>query len=110
MDLNKPIIKDVTLDSKNVHLAVYPFFHGAINMMMHMGDYGEHGYNPMQEWEHELSDKLWNNIPCLNMMFFSNGNITLQHNGLLTDAEVIELATPIIMPYLETNIKLKQLE
>lgn len=109
-DLTRPIIKNVTRDERNVHLAVYPFFHNSINMMMHKGHYGEYFDEKLSEWKKELADKLWDNVPGISCLFFNNGEITIQHNGVLEDNDVIELATRVIQPYLETNIRIMTID
>lgn len=103
-DLNNPIIKNVTQHEGNVHLAVYPFFHNSINMMTEQGYYRDHEGSQMTDWEKSLADKLWETIPSLAVLFFNNGEITIQHHRLLSDEEVVEMASSIILPYLTANM------
>ena len=110
--INKVLIKDVTRQENNVHIAVYPFPHAYIVMQMHKGDkFEEDIFGCLEElWKRELSNMLWDEIPGLDTLFFANGKVTIHHNGLLDDSEVIEIATEIIKPYLETQLKLMMLE
>ena len=105
MDKNQVIVRNVTEQERNVHLAIHPFQFGVIAMMSNKGDYGRR-FNDGEEmilWQREMADALWDGIPGLSTLFFVNGGVTLQHNGLFNDAEVIDEATKIITPFLMTN-------
>jgi len=103
---NKVVIRDVTQQKHNVHLAVHPFPFGSILMMMHKGSYTNHDGTELIDWQKSLADSLWDNIPGLSDLFFSNGNITIQHHGIFEDEDIKTAAEAIIRPFLEENLKL----
>lgn len=112
MTFNKVVIKNTTQQEENVHLAVHPFKCDKMAMMMGKGDYGTDYFNSgweMPEYQKKLADQLWEEIPGLHNLFFSNGQITLQHVGLFTDEQIIEAATEIIRPILEQNLLLSDI-
>ncbi len=112
------VIKDVTQQARNIHLAVHPFpIANHINMMTRKGDYGherdfdtKEPVTTMAEWQKRLAVAMWDGIPGLSTLFFVNGSITLHHNGVFEDALIIEGATSIIRPALEQELQLRNLE
>lgn len=109
---DKVVIRNVTSQATNVHLAVHPFrcFDG-IRMMMHRGDYNDlFKKEELSEWKQRLADALWDEIPGLQNLFFSNGEITLQHHGVFEDAAIAAAATEIIQPALEAQALLESSE
>lgn len=106
---NKVVIKDVTSQKHNIHLAVHPFPFGVIMMMMNKGDYTNHDGTELKDWQKRLADSLWENIPGISDLFFCNGEITIQHQGIFEDIEIIEAAKEIISPSLEENLKLNNM-
>ncbi|MCK9369899.1 hypothetical protein M0R04_08345 [Candidatus Dojkabacteria bacterium] len=109
---NKVIIKNVTEQKHNIHLAVHPFrCDYFIKSFRGKGDYQMiRDTEELPEWQKKLSDDLYDNIPGLREIYFSNGEITLQHVGVFEDEELIEEASKIIEPYLTTNLKLEGLK
>ncbi len=105
---NKVVINDVTQHKHNIHLAVHPFPFDSIKMMMNKGDYTNHDGTELNEWQTRLADSLWDNLPGVNDLFFNNGGITIQHNGIFEDNEIIEVAIEIIEPFLQANLKIIQ--
>ena len=106
------IIKNITQQETNIHLAVHPFRNtGGIVMMSWKGHYGTTigEQEPMAEWKQRLADSLWDDLPGLRTLFFTNGGITLQHGGIFNDDEIIKLAEEIIRPVLETQALLESL-
>ncbi len=103
---NEVVIKNVTEQPKNIHLAVHPFPFNRIKMMMHKGDYTNNDGTELEEWQKHLADDLWDKIPGISDLFFCNGEITIQHQGVFEDEEIIEVATEIIKPYLDKNLNL----
>lgn len=111
MNFNKVIIKNVTQQPNNIHIAVHPFPIKVIRMMMYKGDYEDSDYKgELSQWQKELSDKLFDNIPGLSDLFFDNGNITIQHSGVFSDPEIYNAAVEIIEPYLKSQLALQSLE
>jgi len=100
-------IRNITQEQQAVNLAVYPFscMEGT-RMMYCRGEYNDILSGELSQWKRALADALWDGVPGLNILYFSNGGITLRHNGVCDDAEVIELATAIITPALEQNLAL----
>lgn len=107
---NKVVVRNVTQQKNNVHLAVHPFFFNRILMMMNKGDYSNHDGSELTDWQKHLADELWNNIPGLSDLFFCNGEITIQHTGIFNDSEIFDAASEIIRPYLEENLTLINME
>lgn len=111
MNFDRVIIKDVTRTETNIHLAVHPFTtpNAELVMMMSRERYQSPSGTELPEWQQRLADALWDGIPGLDTLFFNNGEITLQHTGVFSDAEIIEAAEEIIRPVLETQLTLKKL-
>jgi len=97
----KVVIRDKTMEQGNIHLAVHPFPVPHILMMMGKGNYTDHYGCSLPDWQRKLADELWDKLPGLQDLFFNNGEITIQHNGLFRDSEIREAAIKIIEPYLE---------
>lgn len=76
---------------------------------MHKGGYTQSYSEDLPAWQTDLADELWDGIPGLNTLFFHNGSITIQHSGLFEDAEIIDAATRIITPFLQTQLTLDML-
>lgn len=112
MSFNVVVFRNKTKRVNNIHLSVHPFYQPFVYSMYFRGDYKEHiPYNNggiALCWR-PLADKLWDNIPGLNVLFFLNGEIILQHSGVFPDNEIIEAAREIILPYLEEQLKLNNL-
>ena len=103
------VFKNLTLQKNNIHLGVHPFRMGeGIVMMMSKGDYGLSHQKLDSQWEKDLADKLWDNIPGMDILFFDNGEVTLQHKGIYEDEELISVAEQIIRPILEWGLALAQ--
>ena len=92
----------------NIHLAVHPFSFGRIRMMNYKGDEGIFD-EPLLPWQQAIADALWDSIPGLARLFFTNGAITIQHNGAFADAEIVATATEILRPALEEELQLSGL-
>lgn len=105
--VDKVIISNRTTSRHNIHLAVHPFSHNGIIMMMQKGDYDNHRGDVLAEWKQKLADSLWDKIPGLHSLFFQNGEITIQHVGLYSDEEIISEAEAIIMPVLKGQLLLR---
>ena len=112
MELSGVIIKEVTTQGRNVQLAVYPFF-----TTYHIHHFRRRGQfdmiwegDKLPEWHKSLSNILFDKVPGLQDLFFTNGEITLQHSGVLEDAEVIELTKEVITPFLEQELRLRMLD
>jgi len=112
MRFKQVVIKNVTQQKHNIHLAVHPFyFDEVIRHFEKQGDYkgGSFQETEVVDWQRRLLDELWAGIPGLHSVFFTNGEITLQHAGIFDDEEIITSASEIIQPYLEQELKLRQL-
>jgi hypothetical protein len=105
-NFNRVIVKADTGQSRNIHLAVHPFRMPRIAMMSMAGMYDYYGVPPAKQ---PLAERLWSEIPGLRTLFFRNGEITIQHNGLFSDEEIVQAATAIITPHLEEQLSLEQL-
>lgn len=106
---NKVVIKNTTQFHHNVWLAVYPFYVADMVRMEHKGHYGyDWDTGSISEWQKALADKLWDKLPGLQTIYFDNGEIILQHNGLFSDEEIIAAATEVIQPVLEDNLLLQR--
>lgn len=113
MDFDRVVIKNVTQQKHNVHIAVHPFKSAGLRMMMRPGDYDETGDEykgaPIPEWQRGLADSLWERIPGLHTLFFGNGQITIQHAGIFDDEDIIEAAAAILQPVLQAQLLLESL-
>ncbi len=78
-------------------------------MMMDKGDYTNHDGTELAGWQKNLAGSLWDEIPGIAILFFLNGEITIQHQGIFSDEEIIEAATEIIEPFLVENHNLNNL-
>ena len=103
------VIRNNTEQQHNIHITVHPFPIKSIYMFSWKGDYGHYEDKELSQYQKSLADKLWDEIPGLHSMFFSNGNITLQHTGIFPDNDIYEVAVSIIQPVLEENLKLELL-
>ena len=103
-------IKATGRDLHNIRLAVYPFRQDSIYMLEYRGDYGHSWQEPLSPWKVALADTLWDSIPGLQRIFYSNGEISLQHSGAFEDAEVKDLAVSIISPALEQELRLQMMD
>lgn len=109
---NKVVLRNKTEQMCNVHIAAHPFrCEYSIKAMNYKGDYRFFlSEETMPEWQQKLADQLWDGIPGLHTLFFTNGNITIQHSGVFDDDDIFEAACEIIRPVLETNKLLNDLE
>ena len=57
-----------------------------------------------------MTQKMWNTIPAISYIAIENGKIELMHHGVLDNKEVAEMASKIIEPYMQTNLKLMSIE
>jgi hypothetical protein len=105
-NFDRVVIKADARSSTNIHLAVHPFRMPRPVAMLSAGPYEDLGLPPSKR---PLADQLWEGIPGLSALFFSNGNITINHSGLFPDAEIIAAATEIIAPHLEEQLVLDRL-
>lgn len=60
----------------------------------------------MVEWKCRLADALFEGIPGLTRLFFTNGNITIQHSGAFPGKDILAAAKAIIQPALEAQLAL----
>lgn len=110
MEFNKVVFRHVGRGEQNIHIAVHPFpCNDGLRMMSYRQDYGNLFKDELVEWKKGLADALWDGIPGLSRLFFSNGSITLQHEGVFTDVEILEEAEAIIRPILQAQLVLSQM-
>ncbi len=105
-DFNRVVIRNRTQDEKNIHLAVHPFKCDGLRQINVKGDYTDIFKGLPPDWMIHLADDLWDGIPGLARLFFSNGQITIQHTGTFDDKEIIEAAKEIIEPFLTEQLTL----
>lgn len=86
--------------------AVYPFPIDGVRFMFSKGHYDDGNRDDLPVWMRQLADKLWDSIPGIQQIIFSNGEIQLTNSGVCTQAEVIEMAKAIILPFLEVEFRL----
>lgn len=111
MGFNKIVFSAHINYSANIHIRVHPFAVSRMVMMTEPGEYNHYFTDdtPLTESQKILADTLWEAIPGLNNLFFDNGEITIQHDGLFDDSEILEAAKTIIMPELEATLELQRL-
>ena len=106
------VFKDLTQQRYNIHLGVHPFRMGkGLVMMDEKGDYGLHyeeESKQLAQWEKDLADQLWDNIPGMDVLFFDNGKVVIQHKGIYEDDQIIPVVEQIIRPVLEWGLALAQ--
>jgi hypothetical protein len=105
-NFDRVVIKADARHPRNIHLAVHPFRMPGPVAILVAGLYDPPGVPPSKR---PLADRLWEGIPGLLALFFSNGKITIQHSGLFPDEEIITAATEIIAPHLEEQLALDRL-
>jgi hypothetical protein len=105
-NFDRVVIKADARHPGNIHLAVHPFRMPKRVVILVAGLYDPPGVPPSKR---PLADRLWEGIPGLLALFFSNGEITIQHSGLFPDEEIITAATAIITPHLEEQLVLDRL-
>jgi hypothetical protein len=104
---NKVVFHPVDSSERNIHIAVHPFpCDDVIRLMESPGDYGRVTQEPLTEWKRRLADALFEGIPGLTHLFFTNGNITIQHAGIFSQAEILAGAEAIVRPVLEVQLAL----
>ena len=113
-NFNRVIIRDMSPNDPTVaSLAVHPFPFDGQAMMLERGVVAQHealvrmGLSKgveLSEWQKELADSLWDNLPTLQSLQMVNGMIALQHSGAFEPAEISEAAIAIIKPYLEMQL------
>ena len=103
---DRVVIRDRTEHQGNIHLAVHPFKCDGLRRIENPGDYMDIRKGPLPDYLASLADALWDGIPGLTRLFFSNGQITLQHTGVFDDKEIVAAARELLEPILETNLAL----
>lgn len=107
---NKVVFRHVGVSERNVHIAVHPFpCEDGTRGMSWRTDYGSPLKEALAEWKCRLADALWDGIPGLHDLFFSNGMISIQHTGAFSDKEVLTAAEAIIRPVLAAQLAVSQM-
>lgn len=110
---NKVVIKPSDSPREGAHniwLAVHPLKLDYIRGSDRPGDYGRIGnWSDTPQYLKDLIDQLWDTLPGLHHLSFSNGQVVIQHSGAFSDQEITEVAIEIIRPVLEANLSLESL-
>ena len=105
--LLKMIAKALVSACEDLRLAVHPFtVTGGLYLMNNKGDYGTDTPKPeLFQWQKELADTLWDVIPGLLTLFFSNGEIHIRHSGCFSNKELESVALSVIKPFLSRELR-----
>ena len=111
------IVRNHKYGKNNVHIGVYPLFVSRLQLIMGasscQGDFVDYGNSNsgrvLSESQQNLAKQLFEEVPGINALFLGNGCVTIQHTGVFNDDEVVELATSVLTPYLEAELKFRSL-
>lgn len=99
---NRVVIRPRGGQLGNIHLGVWPFSVGSIVGIEHYSL--ETQLAKLPEPYAALARTLWDAVPGIKHLYFSNGQITIQHSGAFDDEEIIDVVSPIIHPVLEAAL------
>jgi hypothetical protein len=101
---NRVVLRAESLQRGNIHIAVWPF---ALDDIYSMESYMRKVRDEtlkLPEWLRPLAQQLWDEIPGLKMLSFSNAQIVIQHAKVFEDSEILQVAAPLIEPVLRANL------
>lgn len=110
-DFNRVVIQPAfsTSSTGAVRLVLHPFQVSRLHIMLNRDGFITDSES-LTQWQREMLDALWEGLPGLDKVFVENGQIALYHHEVFSSGELTEVAITIIRPYLETALKLQQLE
>jgi len=109
-NFNQVVFKADTSHSQIVQMAIHPFFINQMVIMPAPGNYGILLDTPaIADYQKQLADALWDHIPGLSCLFFTNGSIVIQHAGVFSSEEIAAAAEKIILPVLENTLRFTHL-
>lgn len=108
-DFNRVVIHARYLgEIGRIAIAVHPFAVPRLYIMRGPDDFD--AAHEIPTWQREMLNALWHGVPGAEVMYVSNGEVAIHHSQIFSNDELGGAAIDIIRPYLETALKLQQLE
>ncbi len=107
-DYNKVVLFQRPATLGVIALTVHPFFLIGIHLIIGKGHYG-FNEEDLGENFRRLSDRLWEAIPGIESISFSNSSIIITHKGVFPEEDLVNSIKLLVRPELEANVRLQSL-